>query len=393
MSKHERTARVESVDENGVFRMTLASEGEASDGDILSMAGGHIPEQMPLLLSHFNDPTAKAGSVTDAVKELKHKPPRLRATGQIELGGVGALMDVRRDVAYMINKHGGAVSIRWDFADGGKQPVRRVNLPSDHPYFVDSETEKDYRKRWGYFWPEWKALEGSIVALGADSSAQIGGRLCAQRAEQTEGEVSTFWRAMADDAEANDGQAKIAASLAGLRIDARDCIEAGAEVADLINAVTDTSDDEFEPITISGTGRHFFVPRTIAEAHSSESFRATAMIQERMMEVAEPTAEEDAEMRLMLEEAFRDTTTERLDALEEGLTALQANAVEEPEERVSDAPLPSPEPERVEAEPLSAITSPRDLFAEIRKQFSEARVQHRKYVREEISRARGKVES
>ena len=186
MSKHERTMRVDSVDEGGVFQMTLASEGEASDGDILSMKGGQIPERMPLLLSHWNDPTAIAGSVTNPSKELKHTPPRLRATGQIEMSGEGTLAEIRRDVAMMINKHGGAVSIRWDEVDGGDPPIRRVNLASDHPYFVDAEKEKSWRKRSGYFWPSWKGLEGSIVALGADSSATIDGRLYAQRAEETE---------------------------------------------------------------------------------------------------------------------------------------------------------------------------------------------------------------
>jgi hypothetical protein len=201
MSKHERTVRVSGVDEDGVFLMTLATEGEASDGDILSIAGGQIPERMPLMLSHASDPTMKAGSVTDSIKELKHSPPRVISTGQIEMGGIGALADVRRDVAYMINRHGGAVSIRWDLVDGGKEPIRRVNLPSDHPYFVDAETEKSWRKRNGYFWPEWKGLEGSIVALGADPDANVHSQLCRDRADETEGPVSTFWRAMAEETE------------------------------------------------------------------------------------------------------------------------------------------------------------------------------------------------
>lgn len=277
MGKHERTMRIDSVDESGFFMMTLATEGEASDGDILSIAGGQVPERMPLLLSHFNDPTAKAGSVTDPAKELKHVPPRLRSRGQIELDGVGALKDVRRDVAFMVNKHGGAVSIRWDEVDGGDPPIRRVNLASDHPYFVDGENEKSWRKRNGYFWPSWQALEGSIVALGADPDATIGGRLCAARAEETTGEVSTFWRSMAAAAEAKDAEPSekdnelttleaCLADIAGIAISAR---AEGCQPADLINAVAIESDgEEFAPITV---GEHrFLLPTSIAEQLESE---------------------------------------------------------------------------------------------------------------------------
>lgn len=195
----KQTMRLDKVDSEGVFRMTLATEGEASDGDILSIEGMQVSAQMPLLLSHFNDPTAVAGSVTQPEKELKASPPRLRATGQIEMGGTGHLAEIRRDVAMMINKHGGSVSIRWDELEGGKPPVRRMNLPSDHPHFV-ADDDPSWKKRNGFFWPSSKALEGSIVALGADSAATIGGRLYAERADQTEGALSDYWRAMTDDA-------------------------------------------------------------------------------------------------------------------------------------------------------------------------------------------------
>ena len=288
--------------------MTLATEGEASDGDILSMEGGQIPERMPLLLSHYNDPTAIAGSVTNPSKELKHSPPRLRATGQIELDGPeGPLRAIRRDVAHMINTHGGAVSIRWDEVDGGDPPVRRVNLPSDHPYFVDSETERSWRKREGYFWPSWKGLEGSIVALGADGDATIGGRLYAQRADETEGEVSKFWRAMADDArhesqsvypveeiaeiEADDirwatTQAGIVAELATC---ARNARSFGAEPHDIANAVC-LSDEakDFEIVTIGDT--QVFLPQRLADQLADErKTRAETPAQQETEPEPEPT--------------------------------------------------------------------------------------------------------
>lgn len=188
-----REARIGSIGEDGRFAMTLATEGEASDGDILSIQGAQVPERMPLLLSHWNDPTATAGSVVEPSKELKSDPARLRAVGQIELDGEGSLADVRRDVAHMIARgHIDAVSVRWDEVDGGKPPVRRVNLSSDHPAYVDGTDESvPWRKRYGMFWEDWRAMEGSIVAIGADPQALIG------RSEATEGSVSAFWREMA----------------------------------------------------------------------------------------------------------------------------------------------------------------------------------------------------
>ncbi len=191
MKKLERLARIDHITADGVFEMTLATEGEASDGHILSMEGGTIPERMPLLTSHFNDPSGQLGSITNPRKELKASPPRLRATGNIEMNG--PLADARRDLAHMIAEgHVSAVSIKWDEVPG--KSIRRVNLPSDHPHFVDAEEDKT-EARWGTYFEEWVAREGSIVALAADQGALIA------RAEQTEGVVSSFWREFAAGAE------------------------------------------------------------------------------------------------------------------------------------------------------------------------------------------------
>jgi len=275
MSKHERMARIEAIDlATGTFTMTLATEGEASDGHILSIKGGQIPERMPMLNSHFNSPTETLGSITNPVKELKHSPPRLRAIGHIEMSGEGPAAEIRRDLAQMIDKgHVTGMSIRWDEVPG--KTIRRVNLPSDHPHYVDSE-KANGPERFGYFFEEWVAREGSVVALGADPGALIG------RADQTEGAVSTFWRAMAteaiaaepvedllelrkDDPPDESSEAKIAASLAALRIDAADCREAGASVADLINAVVDR--DTTNKIDMVEIGDFvFFLPEPAAAA-------------------------------------------------------------------------------------------------------------------------------
>ena len=81
MSKHERIARIDGIDlATGVFPMTLATEGESSDGHILSIKGGQIPERMPMLSAHWNEPTTQLGSINQPEKRLKDSPPRLRST-------------------------------------------------------------------------------------------------------------------------------------------------------------------------------------------------------------------------------------------------------------------------------------------------------------------------
>jgi hypothetical protein len=180
---HTRLARIEGSADDGTFSMTLATAGEASDGHILDIAGGIVPERLPLLLSHQNDPRSHIGSITSA----KREGDRLRAVGQIELGGEGAQGDIRRDVFHMIQAgHIGAVSLRWD-------PIKamgRAELPKNHPAYVE-RSEGDSRKRYGLYFQKWRALEGSIVSVGADPAALIG------RAAETAGEVAEFWRSMA----------------------------------------------------------------------------------------------------------------------------------------------------------------------------------------------------
>ena len=85
--------------------------------------------------------------------------------------------------------HVTGVSVRWE-------PLRFTRagpLPKEH-YAHVKEDDADYRKRAGFFHENWRVLEGSVVAIQADKAAMIG------RAEETEGIVSDFWRAMAEDA-------------------------------------------------------------------------------------------------------------------------------------------------------------------------------------------------
>lgn len=283
---HERIARIERVegDAQGRFMMTLATEGEASDGDILSIKGGKIPARMPLLLSHFNDPTQMAGSVVEPVKDLDSKPPRLRAVAEFELGGEGVFADIRRDVAFMIEQgHGGAVSIRWDEVPGGKPPIRRVNLSKDHAAFVDAETETSWRKRSGMFWPEWQGLEGSIVAVAADQKAFV------DRQRATEGRVSAFWGLMADDAvERDDGTADVQAALAGLALHADECRDLGATPADVINAAVAESDALIHFDTIKLAEKRFVLPHDAVEEIEAMRRDADQLIQLEMENRANP---------------------------------------------------------------------------------------------------------
>jgi hypothetical protein len=238
-----------------------------------------------MLTSHWNDPSAQLGSITNPEKLLKDNPPRLRAVGHIEMGGEGVSAEIRRDLAYMIDKgHVTGVSIRWDGVPD-KPPVRRVNLPSDHPHFVDAETAKG-AERWGLFFEEWRAMEGSVVALGADPQALIG------RSEETEGAVSTFWRAMAEDAaapvedeptdviedEEASPEARVAAALAALRTEAGFCHGIGASHADMINAVVDAGDADVQSVEIGD--QVVFLPEAAANA---------------LRDLLEPEVEEDLE--------------------------------------------------------------------------------------------------
>lgn len=176
--------------QTGEFPMILATDGEASDGDILRIEGAQFRDAAPLQLSHANDPTATLGTVSGFRRDLQASPKKLRAKGRIELGGEGPTADIRRDLAYMISKgHVSGISVRWEPIEY----VRRSNLPSDHPAYVDSEKETDWRKRYGYYHKTWRVLEGSVVAVQADPESMVG------RAMETDGAVADFWRSMAEN--------------------------------------------------------------------------------------------------------------------------------------------------------------------------------------------------
>ena len=186
----QRIATVERSDEFATFSGVMATEGEASDGHILSIKGARLPNALPLQADHANSVFGNLGRMSDFQKETKAKPPVLRGMGRIRLTGEGAQRDVRLDVVDAIETGDvTGLSIRWEDI----RSTRRINLPSDHPAFVDSDKEKDWRKRFGMFFHEWEALEESVVAIPADRAAQIG------RAENAALEgVQAFWRGLVE---------------------------------------------------------------------------------------------------------------------------------------------------------------------------------------------------
>ncbi len=190
--QYERTCSIERAEDGaaaGLISGILATNGEALDGHILNMDGVNLPDRAPLLFGHDDyTGTGNLGSWTgfrkfgEGKKLGKHG---IRGTAQIELSGEGSQAAWRSDVAHMIDKgHIGAFSVRWDEIG---DPVARVNLPSDHPAFVDSK-KANGRQRWGLYFDKWRLLEGSVVTLGADPAALLG------RMQASHGDVRGYWR-------------------------------------------------------------------------------------------------------------------------------------------------------------------------------------------------------
>lgn len=194
--KYARAIEVDraSVDpESGSFRAVVFTDGEASDGHILNIAGGDIPERMPLFVNHRADPTTQLGSLYPESVTAHQVVMR----GEIFLGGDGSEQAVRHDLlAKMAAGHVSQMSGRWDAMD--EHVRRRTELPEDHPAYVSpKKAQKDFRLRFGLYFEKWRALEGSVVGLGADPKAVM------RWAKDPEAEPSVreFWRAQIDPEE------------------------------------------------------------------------------------------------------------------------------------------------------------------------------------------------
>lgn len=170
--RHERAAALDSrIDTTtGEFEMVMASEGEASDGHILSIRGIETPDEIPLQLDHSPRALANLGTVSNMRAGTKEGVRVLRGVGQIRLTGEGEALEARRDLVDGIAT--GAVrnvSLTWE----ASRAQERRDLPKGHPAHVDRD-EPDPRKRFGLYFAESRAVEQSIVGVGADRAAIIG---------------------------------------------------------------------------------------------------------------------------------------------------------------------------------------------------------------------------
>jgi len=350
MTQYTRQFDVEraSVDpEAGTFEAVLFTDGEASDGHVLNIQGGKIPDRMPLFVNHSADPTTQLGSLYLAGVD-DHK---VRVRGEVFTEGEGAPLEVRRDLlAKMAAGHVSRMSGRWDARD--KDVKRRVNLPSDHPAFVDDAKETESRKRWGLYFEKWQAMEGSIVGLGADPQAVMRWA----RDEETPEAVRDFWREQVPGAQ-REGL------LATLRQSVREVLDAGVTPEDVSACLALDSTEPDEAADPDG-------------------------LPEQPTDIREDEPEDDGNSEIEEAHDRIDALTERLDALEARLADMatsQPGVIEDPERE-------EPEGEPLPPDPAVEVVTPQQVFAELREGLRVARVDMLQELRARLAAARGKVE-
>lgn len=266
--------------ETGRFSMILATDKEASDGHILSMRGAELPEQMPLLVQHSPQVMIPAlGSVVD----LKPRTHQLDAVGHVELGGAGddarddgapsfndPLREIRAGYAHLIDKgHISSVSIRWE-----GDSVPRTSLKASHPAYIDGTDETlPPEQRYGRFFTKWRALEGSVVAIGADPLAAIRARA----SDEEVGDVERlYWGSVARAHESGDESPDMLAAMQAISEGADILRAAGLEPADLARVLVNfggIADDALDnsPVRVTVRGRVELVSRDCFEQLTGES--------------------------------------------------------------------------------------------------------------------------
>jgi hypothetical protein len=155
------------------FKAAILTTGEATDGDRIDIKTLDIAD-MPFFAQHAADAVYQLGSFINGHRKTIPGGVEAIWTGRIDLGGVGALRDIRQDVAYRmstgeLNRFSG----RWGpRMDGKTKRVRRTTLSKDHWAFVDSaKVGRDDPRGYGDLWTHAEGREGSIVGLGADPTA------------------------------------------------------------------------------------------------------------------------------------------------------------------------------------------------------------------------------
>lgn len=180
--------------ETGEFRAVVFTDGEASDGHILSIDGAQIPERMPLFSDHHASVRTQLGSLYP----LERTAHQVVMRGEIFLGGEGPELEIRRDIlAKMAAGHVSQMSGRWDYEQ--EDAILRSELPEDHPAHVNAKkAKKDWRFRHGYFFRKWRGMEGSLVGLGADPAASVRDAMRFAEDSAASPAVRAFWRSQAE---------------------------------------------------------------------------------------------------------------------------------------------------------------------------------------------------
>jgi hypothetical protein len=355
--KYERTCTIERAEdgaEAGLISGILATDGEASDGHILNMSGVKLPERAPLLFGHDDyTGTGNLGSWTGFHKFGSGKKlgdQGIRGTAHIETDGAGSQQEWRNDIAHMIDAgHIGAFSVRWEEID---EPVARVNLPSDHPAFLDAKKATG-RQLWGLYFDKWRLLEGSVVTLGADPAALLG------RLTASQGDVRAYWRKAINYA-----------------------LEERTEVAGLVGVYLPN-------------GEIAFVERAVYDAMLESANERIALAidlheeatQHLLASVAgadEPTAPDREAINALVQSVVR----EQLDT-EEIRSEVEPEVGDEPTEE--EAPERNDEAARLPAQP-EHIATPKEIVRAIREGLEEAAKDVATEFRAEIRKARGQVE-
>jgi hypothetical protein len=356
--QYERTCSIERAEDGadaGLISGILATDGEASDGHILNMDGVKLPDRAPLLFGHDDyTGTGNLGSWTGFDKYGDGKKlgkSGIRGNAQIELDGEGSQAAWRADINHMIERgHIGRFSVRWEEIGDA---VARVNLPSDHPAYVDSKKATG-RQRWGLYFDKWRLMEGSVVTLGADPAALVG------RMQESKGDVRAYWRATINHA-----------------------LTEREEVAGLVG------------ISI-GDGREvIYVERAAYDAMLEEANRAMAMainlheetVNDLLCErvgADEPTAPD----REAINALVQSVVSEELDK-EEIRSEVEPDDGDEPTEEAT--PERETQAARLPAQP-EHIATPKEIVRAIREGLEEAAKDVATEFRAEIRKARGRVE-
>jgi hypothetical protein len=191
-ARFERVAKIDQrIDtKTGEFEMVMASEGEASDGHVIRIAGVEHGETLPLQLDHSRSAADNLGTVSNIRKGKREGVPVLLGVGQIRITGEGDGLAARLDLVDAISRgHITGSSMTWS-ADS-QHVKERASLPKGHPARVDP-LDPNLRRRFGLFFEKSQAIEQSIVAIPADRSALIG------RADAaTDAPVRALWQVLA----------------------------------------------------------------------------------------------------------------------------------------------------------------------------------------------------